>query len=340
MKKASTKNTHLHIREKISQTLKEKWQDPDFRSKMIQSIQQRERKTASLSTTQKERISEAMKKKWQDSDYRFKALLKRNGTVRNSSDDDGDMSSLSSSSRHTLGGKTDRFMDEHESSTGISKKKRINSSTKISLESSPGVIAVTPLQPISQKILSNIKSSKTITEKTKNVPSSSTLESAIHLSNTSHDNKTKRTRKSKQSYSGVTLVQALSPNPNKPLSIDMDDKMIRGTRVSDSTTRTRQKQFQQEQQLLQNRRDSSSLEIYLNHSDEDDRLDDDFMMNLYSESSYDIKPYKSSRISSPSSSSSSASSSTSSKTLDSIFDSNDDDDENLDNFDPYGLDNF
>jgi hypothetical protein len=322
MKRVTSNNTNLHIREKISQTLKEKWQDPNFRSKMIQSIQQRERKT-SLSPTQKERISEAMKKKWQDSDFRFKAMMGRNGST----------STSTSSSRNTQGKNVDiinPMEDEPGGLSSILSKKRMASVSKILSSESNGVIALTPLQPATPQRTSSSKS-KPIVDRgmISTPPSPGNINATTTTTSVSHsiqDNKKKKNRKSKQSSSPIVMVQALTPNSNKPLSIDMNEKLGRSPRLSDigdssSTSTTRVRVRQQDQ----DRRDSS-LEAYLNHPDEE-RYDDDFIMDMYS-ITREVDP--------PTTSSSSSSS----KTLDRIFGGAEDDDDNLDNFDPYGLDNF
>lgn len=71
---ASLSNNDFESRAKISKTLKEKWQDPAFREKMIQAMTQNRKKSSPTSQSQREKISAAMKKKWQDTEYRKKAL--------------------------------------------------------------------------------------------------------------------------------------------------------------------------------------------------------------------------------------------------------------------------
>ncbi len=61
-------------RAKISKTLKERWQDPKFRAKMVESMQNRKTRSGPASVAQRKKISEAMKKKWQDAQYRKNAM--------------------------------------------------------------------------------------------------------------------------------------------------------------------------------------------------------------------------------------------------------------------------
>jgi hypothetical protein len=75
MKKIGQKGNTVSARQKISQTLKEKWKDPEFRLKMINSMKGRKSPSTESSKAQREKISAAMKKKWQDRIYREKAIL-------------------------------------------------------------------------------------------------------------------------------------------------------------------------------------------------------------------------------------------------------------------------
>lgn len=61
-------------RARISKTLKDKWQDPKFRDRMLKSMKKRKTPSVANSRAQREKISEAMKKKWQDAGYRKKAM--------------------------------------------------------------------------------------------------------------------------------------------------------------------------------------------------------------------------------------------------------------------------
>lgn len=76
MRNLTEKTSKTNVRSKISKTLKEKWKDPEFRQKMIDSMKDR-KSNASNSTKSLEyraKISAAMKKKWQDDEYREKAM--------------------------------------------------------------------------------------------------------------------------------------------------------------------------------------------------------------------------------------------------------------------------
>ena len=75
MRKVSSNNNGISSRAKISKTLKEKWQDPEFRKKMVQAMNSSKRRSSTTTTqSQREKISAAMKKKWQDKEYRNKAI--------------------------------------------------------------------------------------------------------------------------------------------------------------------------------------------------------------------------------------------------------------------------
>ncbi len=74
MRQSSKKNNSESSRTKISKTLKEKWQDPAFREKMIKAMKQNRAPKSAASEAQRAKISAAMKKKWQDAEYRKKAM--------------------------------------------------------------------------------------------------------------------------------------------------------------------------------------------------------------------------------------------------------------------------
>lgn len=62
-------------RAKISKTLKEKWQNPEFRAKMTDAIKHRSSSSSSSSDARRrERISQSIRKKWEDEGYRKKTL--------------------------------------------------------------------------------------------------------------------------------------------------------------------------------------------------------------------------------------------------------------------------
>jgi NUMOD3 motif len=79
LRKASTSSSHEETRLKISRSLKEKWQDPEFRESMLAKMAiSKGNRTVSGGVTydedHRQRISEAMKAKWQDESYRAKTL--------------------------------------------------------------------------------------------------------------------------------------------------------------------------------------------------------------------------------------------------------------------------
>jgi hypothetical protein len=74
MRASSKSNNSSSSRAKISKTLKEKWQDPEFRERMIKSMKQNRKKASPASVSQRQKISDAMKKKWQNAEYRAKTL--------------------------------------------------------------------------------------------------------------------------------------------------------------------------------------------------------------------------------------------------------------------------
>ena len=89
-------NTMDSVRQKISASLRAKWQDPSFRAQMIENMA-RKRALASndnsssynnqKSSSARQKISEAIKAKWQDAEYREKIRLgmlnKRNAAAKN-----------------------------------------------------------------------------------------------------------------------------------------------------------------------------------------------------------------------------------------------------------------
>lgn len=74
MRKINAKSDSVSARQKISNTLKEKWKDPEFREKMLKSMKGRKSSSNATSAKSREKISLAMKKKWQDAEYRKKAM--------------------------------------------------------------------------------------------------------------------------------------------------------------------------------------------------------------------------------------------------------------------------
>lgn len=67
-------NNGTEARKRIADTLKKKWQDPEFRAYMMERIAQRKKPAPKAGNSHREKISEAMKKKWQDKEYRERAM--------------------------------------------------------------------------------------------------------------------------------------------------------------------------------------------------------------------------------------------------------------------------
>ncbi|EJK50014.1 hypothetical protein THAOC_31052 [Thalassiosira oceanica] len=63
----------LSVRKRISETLKKRWADPEFRSKMMKKIATRKPKDGKRNDEHRRKISEAMKRKWADETYRRRA---------------------------------------------------------------------------------------------------------------------------------------------------------------------------------------------------------------------------------------------------------------------------
>ncbi len=74
MRNTFTRNGENKMRKKISNTLKEKWKDPEFRAKMMERMKTRKKPAGGLKESQRKKISEAMKLKWQDEKYRNKTI--------------------------------------------------------------------------------------------------------------------------------------------------------------------------------------------------------------------------------------------------------------------------
>ncbi|KAI2494029.1 Intron-encoded nuclease repeat 2 [Fragilaria crotonensis] len=72
MNKTTVINARGDMRQKISETLKAKWLEPDFREKMMEKIRNRRAASNNRDDDYRRKISEAMKAKWQDDDYRNK----------------------------------------------------------------------------------------------------------------------------------------------------------------------------------------------------------------------------------------------------------------------------
>jgi len=67
-------NQGADARKRIANTLKKKWQDPEFRAYMMAKMAKRKKPTKPVDASHREKISLAMKKKWQDASYREKAV--------------------------------------------------------------------------------------------------------------------------------------------------------------------------------------------------------------------------------------------------------------------------
>lgn len=61
------------IRKRIADTLKRKWEDPEFRSLMMEKFKNRKKNSGSRDKAHREKISAAMKRKWMDEEYRKRA---------------------------------------------------------------------------------------------------------------------------------------------------------------------------------------------------------------------------------------------------------------------------
>jgi hypothetical protein len=72
-KTVASGNVDASVRQRISETLKKKWEDPEFRSKMMDKFSKRKVSTGSRGESHRQKISEAMKKKWMDEEYRKRA---------------------------------------------------------------------------------------------------------------------------------------------------------------------------------------------------------------------------------------------------------------------------
>lgn len=61
------------VRKRIAETLKKKWEDPEFRASMMEKFKKRKTSSGSRGQAHREKISAAMKKKWMDEEYRKRA---------------------------------------------------------------------------------------------------------------------------------------------------------------------------------------------------------------------------------------------------------------------------
>ncbi|KAL9179293.1 hypothetical protein ACHAXT_008583 [Thalassiosira profunda] len=72
-KTVASGNVGSSVRKRISETLKKKWEDPDFRATMMEKFANRKVSSGSRHDSHRKRISDAMKKKWMDEEYRKRA---------------------------------------------------------------------------------------------------------------------------------------------------------------------------------------------------------------------------------------------------------------------------
>lgn len=73
MNKTYAVNTDPVVRQKISETLRKKWEDPDFRASMTAKMANRTRSSGPREISHREKISKAIKAKWKDEAYRKRA---------------------------------------------------------------------------------------------------------------------------------------------------------------------------------------------------------------------------------------------------------------------------
>jgi hypothetical protein len=74
VEKSVNANTKDDVRKRISDTLREKWKDPEYRSNMLAKMATRKARSRSHDDSHRAKISQAIKAKWQDEEYRQKAL--------------------------------------------------------------------------------------------------------------------------------------------------------------------------------------------------------------------------------------------------------------------------
>jgi hypothetical protein len=72
--KVANANADISVRQKISASLRAKWQEPAFRAEMMEKMSNRKGKQGAHDQSHREKISAAMRAKWQDEDYRAKAM--------------------------------------------------------------------------------------------------------------------------------------------------------------------------------------------------------------------------------------------------------------------------
>lgn len=72
-KTVASGNVSRTVRNRISETLKKRWEDPEFRAIMMEKFKDRKARSGPRDQTHRQRISEAMKRKWMDEEYRKRA---------------------------------------------------------------------------------------------------------------------------------------------------------------------------------------------------------------------------------------------------------------------------
>ena len=86
-KTVASGNVGSSVRKRIAETLRKRWEDPDFRTKMMTSFANRRADaTRSKQQSHRQRISAAMKQKWMDEEYRKRAtegMAKVRGSTTN-----------------------------------------------------------------------------------------------------------------------------------------------------------------------------------------------------------------------------------------------------------------
>ena len=66
-------NVGKSVRKRISETLKKKWEDPNFRASMMEKFKNRKFRSGERAESHRQKISIAMKRKWRDEEYRKRA---------------------------------------------------------------------------------------------------------------------------------------------------------------------------------------------------------------------------------------------------------------------------
>ena len=83
-KTVASGNVDNSVRKRISETLKKKWEDPTFRATMMEKFKNRKLSSGKRAESHRQKISIAMKRKWRDEEYRKRAtagMAKGRGSV-------------------------------------------------------------------------------------------------------------------------------------------------------------------------------------------------------------------------------------------------------------------